>query len=200
MPDKTASIVFRHPSALCESQDIGAGTHVWAFAHVMDGAVVGQNCNIGDHAFVEKGAIVGDRVTIKNGVMIWDGVTIENDAFVGPGVIFTNDRYPRSRRLAEAKKRYKNKDNWITSTKVLRGASIGAGAIILPGITIGRFATIAAGACVTHNVPNHALLVGHPAREVGWVCFCGMTLDGTLTCPDCNRGFRQQDNAIVPSE
>lgn len=200
MPDTRDSIVFRHPSAVCESQNIGAGTHIWAFAHVMDGAVIGQNCNIGDHAFVETGAIIGDRVTIKNGVMIWDGVTIENDAFVGPGVIFTNDQHPRSRRLAEAKGRYKYKDNWMTQTKVLRGASIGAGAIILPGITIGRFAAIGAGACVTRDVPSHRLVVGNPAKETGWVCFCGMTLNETMTCSDCNRRFRQQDNAIVPTE
>ena len=196
-----SAIVSSDPSVIASSDGIvlpGVGAYRDCMSNLTQAKLI--SFGIGDHTFVEKGAIVGDRVTIKNGVMIWDGVTIESDAFVGPGVIFTNDRHPRSRRLAEAKKRYNNKDNWMTQTKVLRGASIGAGAIILPGITIGRFASIGAGACVTRDVRNHALVVGHPAKEAGWVCFCGMTLDETLTCPECTREFRQQDNAIVPSE
>src|SRR5690349_12542106 len=112
-----------HPQALCESEHVGDGTRIWAFAHVMHGARVGEECNIGEGVFVEAGAIVGDRVTLKNGVMVWDGVTIGDDAFIGPGVIFTNDKTPRSPRMEQARNRYSSRANWCQSTIVGRGAS-----------------------------------------------------------------------------
>lgn len=165
-----------HPTALVESESIGQDTNVWAYAHVMDGARVGSRVNIGDHAFIETGAIVGDNVTIKNAVLIWEGVEIENDVFVGPRVVFTNDRAPRSPRMPAVQDRYSRKDQWLEHTYVRQGCSIGAGAIICPGIELGIFSTIAAGAVVTKHVKPHALVVGTPAVHVADVCTCGQKL------------------------
>lgn len=174
-----------HPTALCDGAMIGEGTRVWAFAHVMPGAYVGRQCNIGDHAFIENGARVGDRVTVKNGAMIWDGVTMEDDVFIGPGVLFTNDRHPRSPRMSEVATRYARTENWLAPTLVRRGASIGAGAIVLCGVTIGRYALVGAGALVTRDVPDHAIVAGHPAGWVGWACRCGQRLDEQKWCDRC---------------
>jgi UDP-2-acetamido-3-amino-2,3-dideoxy-glucuronate N-acetyltransferase len=196
---------FVHTSALCESTQVGEGTRIWAFAHVMKNAQVGCQCNIGDHAFLESGAILGDRVTVKNNVMIWEGVTVEEDVFLGPGAMFTNDRYPRSPRMAgvdAVAKRYSDKANWLSTTRVRRGASIGAGAIILCGTTIGEYALIGAGAMVRSDVPAHALMAGNPATQVGWVCHCAgklsLSLIGTLLCPLCQRVYRIEDNQLRP--
>jgi UDP-2-acetamido-3-amino-2,3-dideoxy-glucuronate N-acetyltransferase len=176
---------FIHRLALCESDTVGDGTRIWAFAHVMAGAVVGRDCNIGDHAFIETGAVVGNRVTIKNHVVVWDGVTIADDAFIGPTVIFTNDRLPRSPRMPAAARRYANRSSWLLPTKVGRGASLGGGAVIVPGVSIGEFAMIGAGAVVTRDVPPHSLVVGQPARPIGWVCQCGRRSPTAGTCEQC---------------
>ena len=130
MTPTTETRPFIHPAAICESAEVGDGTRIWAFAHVLAGAVIGRNCNICDRAFIEQGTRIGNGVTVKNGAMIWEGVTLEDYAFIGPGVIFTNDRYPRSRQLAEAAPRYARNDNWLVPTTVRRGASIGAGAVV----------------------------------------------------------------------
>lgn len=179
---------YQHPHALVESQQIGKGTRVWAFAHVMRGAMVGRNCNIGEGCFLEAGVRVGDNVTIKNGCMLWDGVTIEDGAFIGPGVIFTNDVWPRSSRLPEAAPRYLTR-SWLEPTRVGRGATIGAGAILRAGVEIGEFAAVAMGAIVTRSVRARALAVGVPARRTGWVCHCGLRL-ATEKCAGCGRGYK----------
>lgn len=197
LPDMSDSVVYVHPTAICKARDIGKGTRIWAYAHVLDGAVIGRACNICDQVYIEGGARIGDRVVVKNRVMIWDGVTIESDVFIGPGVIFTNDSHPRSRRLAEAAPRYAHRENWLIPTYVGRGASLGAGAVILPGATIGRFASIGAGAVVTHEVPDHRIVAGNPAREIGWVCMCGLPLTHKLTCRRCGRTFKVSDAALV---
>lgn len=150
---------FVHPNALCESEHVGAGTRVWAFAHVLPGARVGRDCNICDGVFIEGGAVVGDRCTIKCGVQLWDGVRLGDDVFVGPNATFSNDRFPRSRRRPEA----------YLETVVEDGASIGANATVLPGVRIGRGAMIGAGAVITRPVPPNAIVVGNPARIVGYV-------------------------------
>jgi acetyltransferase-like isoleucine patch superfamily enzyme len=178
---------FIHRLALCESDAIGDGTRIWAFAHVMQGAIVGCDCNIGDHAFVESGATVGDRVTIKNGVLIWDGVTIADEAFIGPGVIFTNDRHPRSPRMPAAADRYAERSNWLSETSVGRGASLGAGSVILPGLSIGDYAMVGAGAVVTRDVSPHSIVVGHPARAIGWACKCGQHSPVAGPCESCRK-------------
>lgn len=167
--------VFVHPQALVETRRIGAGTRIWAFAHVMKGASIGRDCNVGDHAFIEAGAKVGHGVTIKNGVTIWEGVTIEDQAFLGPCVVFTNDLRPRSPRARGAKARYASKD-WLVKTRVGLGASLGANATVVCGVRIGRYAMVGAGTVVTEDVPAHALWLGVPGRLSGYVCECGASL------------------------
>jgi UDP-2-acetamido-3-amino-2,3-dideoxy-glucuronate N-acetyltransferase len=149
------STTFVHEQALVETQDVGAGTRIWAFAHVMAGARIGADCNLCDHTYVEGDVIVGDRVTIKSGVYLWDGLRVEDDVFLGPQATFTNDRFPRSKRHFEC-----------PVTTVRRGASIGANATILPGVTVGEGAMVGAGAVVTKDVPAFAVVVGNPARVV----------------------------------
>jgi UDP-2-acetamido-3-amino-2,3-dideoxy-glucuronate N-acetyltransferase len=149
----TDTSVFIHDRALVETDAIGAGTRVWAFAHVMAGAVIGRDCNLCDHTYVEGGVVVGNRVTIKSGVYLWDGVRVEDDVFIGPQATFTNDRFPRSKQPFET-----------LATTIRAGASIGAGAVILPGLTIGEGAMVGAGAVVIADVPDDALVVGNPAR------------------------------------
>ncbi len=179
---------FIHSTALVETDQIGPDTRIWAFAHVLAGARVGARCNVCDHAFIESGAVVGDNVTVKNNVCVWDGVTLEDDVFVGPNVAFTNDRYPRSARMPEARERYASPAGWLVETVVERGASIGANATILPGVRIGRYSMVGAGAVVTCDVEPFALVVGAPARRIGDVCRCGQRLTGpyqTTVCHHC---------------
>lgn len=149
---------FKHEKALVESRSIGRGTRVWAFAHVLEGAVVGEDCNICDHTFIENDVRIGDRVTVKCGVQLWDGITLEDDVFIGPNATFTNDPFPRS-------KKYRST---FSRTLVKSGASIGANATILPGLTIGQRAMIGAGAVVTRSVPSLAIVAGNPARIIGY--------------------------------
>ena len=150
---------FVHPNALCETTQIGEGTRIWAFAHVLPGATVGRDCNICDGVFIEGGASVGDRVTVKCGVQLWDGVRLHDDVFVGPNATFTNDPFPRSRQHPGK----------YLETVVEAGASIGANATILPGLRIGSGAMVGAGSVVTRSVPPNAIAVGNPARIVGYV-------------------------------
>ena len=149
---------FVHKQGICESSTVGAGTRVWAFSHVLPGAVIGADVNINDHVFVENDVIVGDRVTLKSGVQVWDGIRLGDDVFVGPNVTFTNDPFPRSKQYPGS----------FATTVIEDGASIGGGAVILPGIRVGRRAMIGAGAVVTKDVPPYAIVVGNPARIVGY--------------------------------
>ncbi len=150
---------FTHPAGICETTDVGAGTQIWAFAHVLSGARIGSDCNICDHVFVENDVTIGDRVTVKCGVAIWDGVHLEDDVFVGPAVTFTNDPFPRSKRHLHEP----------AQTVVRRGASLGANCTVLPGASIGMQAMVGAGSVVTHDVPPFAIVTGNPARIVGYV-------------------------------
>lgn len=143
-----------HHLADVQSANIGIGTNVWQFTVVLPGAVIGQNCNICSLCFIENDVVIGDNVTIKNGVQLWDGLRIEDDVFIGPNVTFTNDKFPRSKKYP---------DHFLVTT-VKRGASIGGGAVILPGITIGEYAMIGAGAVVTRDVPARCIVVGNPAK------------------------------------
>ena len=150
---------FVHPQGICESEQIGDGTRIWAFAHVLPGARIGRDCNICDGVFIENDVVVGDRVTVKCGVQLWDGVQIEDDVFIGPNATFTNDSFPRSKKYPER----------FEPTRIARGASIGANATILPGTTVGEWALVGAGAVVTRSVPANAIITGNPARIVGYV-------------------------------
>jgi len=158
---------FIHPQALVDDGvSIGNGTRVWAFAHIVKGAVVGENCNICDHTFIEGGVKIGNRVTLKCGVYLWDGLVLEDDVFIGPCAAFTNDLRPRSKVYPES----------YAVTTLRQGCSIGASATILPGITIGAWAMVGAASTITRNVPDFALVMGTPARFRGWVCRCGAKL------------------------
>lgn len=175
-----------HPRALVESSSIGPGTRIWAFAHVMKGAEIGSGCNLCDHVFVESNAKIGNNVTVKNGVAVWDGVEIEDDVFLGPYAVLTNDPNPR----VEFKK---PREQWLR-TLIRRGATIGANATVLCGITVGAYAFVAAGAVVTKDVPDHALIVGVPGRVAGWMCRCATPLrliHGQAKCATCGRVYRK---------
>jgi acetyltransferase-like isoleucine patch superfamily enzyme len=155
-----ANDVSVHETALLEpGSTVGPGTSVWAFVHVLSGAVIGRDCNICDHVFIEGGVTIGDRVTVKSGVQLWSGVTLEDDVFVGPNATFTNDRFPRSKDHPAA----------FDQTTVRRRASIGANATVLAGTVVGTNAMVGAGAVVTHEVPPNAIVAGNPARIVGYV-------------------------------
>lgn len=185
-----------HAHALVdEGAVVGPGTRVWAFAHLLPGAVVGADCNICDHTFIEGKVTLGDRVTVKCGVYLWDGVTAEDDVFIGPVAVFTNDLRPRSKQYPwlKAGPRADAPTAEFARTLLCRGASIGAGAVLLPGIRIGRWAMVGAGAVVTRSVPDHALVLGNPARFQGWVCRCGERLslsgEGAAACA-CGLAYR----------
>ena len=187
---KNDAPVFIHPLALVdEGAKIGSGTRVWAFAHIVKGAVVGANCNICDHTFVEGKVRLGDRVTLKCGVFVWDGVIAEDDVFIGPAAAFVNDLRPRSRKM-----------DWkCTATLLKEGCSIGANATVLAGLVIGRFAMVSAGAVVTRDVADFALVVGNPARFRRWLCRCGqnLTFRNSAAICRCGRGYRLRDKNKV---
>jgi acetyltransferase-like isoleucine patch superfamily enzyme len=158
---------YVHPSAICESVQIGKNTRIWAFVHVMKDVIVGEDCNICDHSFIESGVKIGNRVTIKNGISVWNGVTLEDDVFLGPNCVLTNDLYPRSKVYHSENKR----------TLIKQGASIGANATILCGITLGNYCMIGAGAVVTKDVPDYALVAGNPAKFRYWISRTGEKLN-----------------------
>lgn len=181
--------VFVHPSGLCESEHVGDGTRVWAFAHVLAGARVGRDCNVCDGAYVEGGAVLGDRVTVKNQVMVFDGVTVEDDVFLGPGVTFTNDLRPRAH--------IKKVGDALDTTLVREGATLGARVVVVCGVTIGRHAFVGAGAVVTRDIADHGFVVGNPARRIGWACTCGLRLPDDLRC-SCGRTWTERQGALHP--
>jgi len=158
---------FVHPTAVVEEgAEIGEGTRIWHFVHVRSGAKIGRNCNIGKDVYIDVGVEIGNNVKIQNGVSVYRGVKIEDDVFLGPHMTFTNDLYPRS--FA--------KDWKLVPTLVKKGASIGANATIICGVTIGEYAMVGAGAVVTKDVPPHGLVYGNPAKLRGFVCYCGRKL------------------------
>ncbi len=146
-----------HKFSDVKTKSIGKNTIIWQFSVILPGAILGSDCNICSHCFIENDVTIGDRVTIKNGVKIFDSIEIEDDVFIGPNVTFTNDLYPKSERNLKTKKKF-------PKTKVCKGASIGAGSIILPGITIGEFSLIGAGSVVDKNVKNNSIFYGNPAK------------------------------------
>jgi acetyltransferase-like isoleucine patch superfamily enzyme len=174
---------------VAESAVIGRGTQIWHQCQVRERAVLGEECVLGKNVFIDLDVRIGRRVKIQNNVSIFHGVTIEDGVFVGPQACFTNDKTPRA---INPDGTLKLGDDWtITPTLVRYGASVGAGAVIVCGVTIGRFAMVAAGAVVTHDVPDYGLVAGVPARLIGYVCACGKRLEHepavgeAVRCPDC---------------
>ena len=175
---------FVHESAYVDDgATIGAGTKVWHFCHVLGGAVIGARCSLGQNVVVMNGTRIGDNVKIQNNVSIYEGVELEDDVFCGPSMVFTNVINPRS---------HVSRKNEYRRTLVKRGASIGANATIVCGATLGEYAFIGAGAVVAKDVPAYALMVGVPARRIGWMCQCGERLPdgGTGSCAACGATYR----------
>lgn len=150
---------FIHPLADVATSSIDKGTKIWQFVVILNGARIGKECNICAQTLIEGDVVIGDRVTLKSGVQLWDGTRIEDDVFIGPNVTFTNDPYPRSKEYPEQ----------FSGIRIKRNASIGANATLLPGITVGEYAMVGAGAVVTKNVPAHAVVVGNPAKVIRYV-------------------------------
>lgn len=181
-----------HPTAeVSELAKIGENTRIWHYVQIRENASIGSNCIIGKDVYVDREVMIGDNVKIQNGAAIYHGVTLEDGVFIGPGACLTNDKYPRAiTPLGELK----GDEDWqVELTTVKRGASVGAGAVILPGVVLGRFSMVGAGAVVTRDVPDHGLVQGNPARLVGYVCTCGRALSteegertpGRVTCASC---------------
>jgi acetyltransferase-like isoleucine patch superfamily enzyme len=171
-----------HETALVATPRVGDGTRIWAYVNVLEGATIGRDCNICDRCFIENDVVIGDRVTVKCGVSLYDGVVLEDDVFVGPDVSFSNDARPRSGRRRETH----------PATLVRAGASLGAGVVLLPGVTVGRSAMVGAGSLVTHDVPDFALVYGSPARVHGHVCRCGDSLRFNDRQSECVCGRRYE--------
>jgi UDP-2-acetamido-3-amino-2,3-dideoxy-glucuronate N-acetyltransferase len=184
-----------HPTASVDAgAAIGEGTNVWHYSHVMPGATIGPNCNLGQNVYVGRDVRVGAGVKIQNNVSVYEGVEIEDHVFCGPSVVFTNVREPRARI---------DRKHEIERTLVREGATLGANATILCGITVGRHAFVGAGAVVTADVPDFALVVGTPARLSGWVCVCGRRLQFTgdrTRCEECGDTYRRLGPARVERE
>jgi UDP-2-acetamido-3-amino-2,3-dideoxy-glucuronate N-acetyltransferase len=187
------STYFVHESAFVdEGAEIGERTKIWHFCHVMPGAVIGDDCSLGQNVVVMPGTWMGNNVKIQNNVSIYEGVILEDDVFCGPSCVFTNVTNPRSH--------VSRRSEYVT-TLVKRGSSIGANATIVCGVTLGEFAFIGAGAVVTSDVPPYGLMVGVPARRVGWMCQCGERLhldDGAATCEQCGAAYREESGALAP--
>lgn len=186
MATRVADTAIVEPGA-----SVGDGTSIWHHAQVRAGAAIGRNCVIGKGAFVDADVRIGDNVKVQNHALLYHGATIEDGVFIGPGVVLTNDKVPRA---INPDGTLKSADDWEVGRILLRcGASIGAAATIVTGVTVGRFAMVAAGAVVTRDVPDRGLVIGVPARQVGWVCDCGCRLDadatGTWSCPKCRRAY-----------
>jgi UDP-2-acetamido-3-amino-2,3-dideoxy-glucuronate N-acetyltransferase len=184
---------FVHESSYVDAGAvIGEGTRIWHFSHIMSGAIIGKNCSIGQNVNVGSRAMVGDNVKIQNNVSVYDNVVLEDDVFCGPSMVFTNVMNPRSR--ISRRSEYRN-------TVVKQGASIGANATVVCGHTIGRYAFIGAGAVVTKDVPDYALIYGNPARQHGWVCRCGVRLalqGAEATCQACGDRYTFVENRLCP--
>ena len=181
---------FVHPSSFVdENVEIGDGTKIWHFCHIQSGARIGKKCSFGQNVNVSNNVQVGDGVKVQNNVSLYEGVILEDYVFCGPSCVFTNDLTPRAR-LPKGTAGYKK-------TVVKHDATIGANATIVCGHTVGEYATIAAGAVVTKDVPPHALMAGVPAKQIGWVCECGQILRHNYACPDCRKQYGLQEEKLT---
>lgn len=180
---------FVHPTSVVDDGVIiGEGTKIWYFCHIQEGARIGKKCSLGQNVNVSNNVKVGDGCKLQNNVSLYEGVELEDDVFCGPSCVFTNDLTPRAK-YPKGRAAYKK-------TLIKRGASIGANATVVCGHTVGEWAMIAAGAVVTSNVPNHALMMGVPARIRGWVCECGEVLSDDLVCDKCGRTYKEVHDGL----
>lgn len=188
---------FVHPSAIVDSPcEIGEGSQIWHFCHVSANVKLGQRCKLGQNVFIASGVSIGNNVKIQNNVSVYAGVILEDDVFCGPSMVFTNVKTPRSAFARNTQADY-------LETRVKQGASIGANATIVCGTTIGSHALIGAGAVVTRDVPDYAIMVGNPARRRGWACQCGIPLkleSAQAKCTDCSRCYLLQDGLLTQEE
>lgn len=181
---------YLHPSSYVDDNvTIGKGTKVWHFCHIQSGARIGENCSLGQNVNVSNNVSIGNGCKIQNNVSLYEGVTLEDHVFCGPSCVFTNDLTPRAK--------YPKGKSAYLKTLVRQGASIGANATIVCGVTIGEWAMIGSGAVVTKDVPAHALMVGVPAIQRGWVCECGSVLDGGLHCTHCGKKYIKSKESLV---
>lgn len=195
----TLSVIIHPTASVSNETEIGEGTRVWNQAQIRENTRIGKNCIIGKDVYIDFDVEIGDNVKIQNGALLYHGVILESGVFVGPGVIFTNDKRPRA---INPDGSLKGNDDWeVGQSRICYGSSIGAGAVILPNVTIGSFALVAAGAVVTRDVPDHALVVGNPARQVGYVCKCAARLvddgNGNFHCSSCQEQYTFQPEAEV---
>lgn len=180
---------FIHESSFVDDVvAIGSGTKVWHFCHIQKGAIIGQNCSLGQNVNISGNVKIGNGVKIQNNVTVYEGVELEDFVFCGPSMVFTNDLTPRSK--------YPKGSSGYKKTLVRYGASIGANATIVCGNEIGRWAMIASGAVVTKNVPDYALMAGVPAKQIGWVCECGLPLKDGYSCKSCGREYLLEDHRL----
>jgi UDP-2-acetamido-3-amino-2,3-dideoxy-glucuronate N-acetyltransferase len=185
------SDVFVHPSSFVDAgATVGSGTRIWHFCHVMPGAVIGERCSLGQNCVVMPGVTIGNNVKIQNNVSVYEGVVLEDDVFCGPSMVFTNVGTPRS---------HVSRKDAYQRTLVRRGATIGANATVVCGVTLGRYSFVGAGAVVTRDVKDHALVLGNPARQVGWMCQCGERLRlvaDRAACPRCGSRYAERGGAL----
>lgn len=179
---------MQHPTSDIQTKNIGRGTRIWQNCVILEGAVIGENCNICFNVFVENDVVIGNNVVIKSGVQLWDGLSLEDNVFVGPNVTFTNDLLPRSGQQTIFA---------LTRTVLKNGASIGANATIICGITIGKYAMIGAGSVVTKNIPDYTLWFGNPAKFKSYICRCGEKLDDNFYCKKCNKNYYLEKGLII---
>lgn len=183
---------FVHATAIIDDDvKVGKGCKIWHFSHLLYGSELGENCNLGQNVVVGPNVKIGSGVKIQNNVSVYEGVTLEDGVFCGPSAVFTNVVNPRAEVI--------RKDEF-RPTLVKTGASIGANSTIVCGNTLGAWCLIGAGAVITKDVPDYALMIGAPAKRRGWVCRCGVKLPADLKCPECGRRYRQEKNTIAPDE
>ena len=180
---------YVHPTSVVdENVEIGEGTKIWLFCHIQSGARIGSGCSFGQNVNVANNVVIGNGVKVQNNVSVYEGVELEDDVFCGPSCVFTNDLTPRAK--------YPKGRAGYLKTLIRRGASIGANATVVCGVTVGKCAMIGAGAVVTGDVPDYALITGIPARQRGWVCECGQILGDAKECPKCGRKYRETDAGL----
>ena len=185
-----------HPEAEIEDGvEIGTGTRVWARSHIRSGARIGRDCVVGECVFVDVGVRLGDRCKVQNNALIYHGTEAEDEVFIGPAACLTNDRHPRA---ATPEGRLRGAEDWrLDGIRLRHGSSIGAGAVVVAGVNVGRYALVAAGAVVTRDVLDHALVAGCPAHRIGWACACGLTMSADLRCQGCGRAYAERQTGLV---